>query len=147
MVIYNLILEYHNKGQDKRSYSALAPLTPNSKLQQVVHSLSTAIPVAGIARCVGGTPVPNSLRFRHFIIDDVQPGQQDQDFRNACHLGIKKGRTFVRPLIDSMGVYIIESNPFFLECIQHHFEYAVLILFPHHFEQPIQLLNCKEHQK
>ena len=120
--------------------------TPNSKLQQVVHSLSTAYPQFA-RRAPGKLQFQNSLRFRRFIIDDVQPGLQDQDFRNACHLGIKKGRIFIRPLIDSMGVYIIESNPYVLGYNQHHFEYAVLILSLHHFVQPIQLLNCTVHQK
>jgi len=59
-------------------------VSPLVKLQTpFIHVIHRVIHSPGCPAGPGETPDPNSLCFCHFIIDDVQPGQQDQDFGDA----------------------------------------------------------------
>jgi len=100
VVIYNLILEYHNKGQDKRSYSALAlnsqtPQTPTCPhYTQVIHSPG----LAGARRAADKLPkLPKLHKQMSMITGFKRPGTQVKDF-GGWNLGIKKGR-LNRPLL------------------------------------------------
>jgi len=83
--------------------AVLFPQAPNSKLQfSTLHPQSYPQPRSGGRP--GQLQFQNSLCFCRFIFDDVQPGQQEQDFGDGWNLGIKKEANFHSPLIQPNSI-------------------------------------------